>query len=232
MRLKRRGVRHLFAASVAVVAALMTSACTGQQVVPVTGPAQSAGSLPSSVEKQLTTAVAAAMKLAGASGAIAGVWAPWSGSWTAAEGSTAHKGGTPMSTQMTFRVGQNTRSMTCTVLLELADEGIVKLDDRASKFLPYMVDIGGITLRQLCQNTAGLGDFTTALAPQFVNNPTRTWPQLELLTDGLAEARVANPVRCTRIPMPDTSSSAWRCNRPQARPGASCTRSTSSIVSA
>lgn len=193
MRLKRRGARTAFAAFALIAGALVTSSCTGPAPVTAQGPTQASGSLPSAVEKQLSAAVTDAMKLADASGAIAGVWAPWSGSWTAAEGMTARKDGEPMTTQMTFRIGQNTRSMTCTVLLALVDDGTVKLDDPVTKYLPFMADIEGITLEQLCRNTSGLGDYTTALAAQFVNNPTRAWPQMELLTDGLAEARPGAP---------------------------------------
>lgn len=193
MRLRRQGKRALIAACAVVLAALVTSACTGPAHELVPGPTQANGSLPSGVEKQLKTAVTDAMKLADASGAIAGVWAPWSGSWTAAEGTTARKGGKPMTTQMRFRIGQNTRSMTCTVLLALVDAGTVKLDDPVTKYLPDMSDVDDITLEQLCRNTAGIGDYTTALAAQFVNNPTRSWPQMELLTDGLAEARPGRP---------------------------------------
>lgn len=193
MRLRPRGAFQLAAASLIVAATLLTSACTGAPPVASSGPHQASGSLPAPVEKQLSAAVTNAIKLSGASGAIAGVWAPWSGSWTAALGTTAQHGGDPMTTGMHFRIGDITRSMTCTVLLELVDEGTVKLDDRASTYLPDLPDIDGITLQQLCQNTAGLGDYTATLKPQFVNNPTRDWPQLELISDGLAEPRVATP---------------------------------------
>lgn len=193
MHLRPRGVFTLVAASLAVAATLLTSACTGAPPAATSGPHQASGSLPAPVEKQLNGAVTNAMKLSGASGAIVGVWAPWSGSWTAGLGTTAQRGGDPMTTQLHFRIGDITRSMTCTVLLELADEGTVKLDDRASTYLPDLPDIDGITLRQLCQNTAGLGDYTATLKPQFVNNPTREWPQLELVSDGLAEPRVGAP---------------------------------------
>jgi len=193
MRLRPRGVFHLAAASLVVAATLLVSGCTAAPPAASSGPHQTSGSLPTAVEKQLNDTVTNAMKLSGASGAIVGVWAPWSGSWTAALGSTAKHGGDPMTTDMHFRIGDITRTMTCTVLLELADEGTVKLDDRASEYLPDLPGIDGITLRQLCQNTSGIGDYTATLKPQFVNNPTRQWPQLELVSDGLAEPRTGKP---------------------------------------
>lgn len=193
MGLKGRVARGIRTAAAVVVAALLLSACTGPQVVAANVPTQVSGSLPAAMEKSLGAAVTDAMKLAGASGAVAGVWAPWAGSWTTAAGTTSAHGSTPMTTAMHFRIGDITRSMTCTVLLALVDAGAVKLSDPATKYLPEMVDIAGITLEQLCQNTAGIGDYSSALSPQFVNNPTRDWPQLELVTDGLAEKRPGAP---------------------------------------
>lgn len=193
MGLRRRRVFTFVAASLVAAATLLTSACTGTSPAPSSSPHQAGGSLPLTVQKQLSDAVTNAVTLSGASGAIVGVWAPWSGSWTTALGTTRQHGGDPMSVGMHFRIGDITRSMTCTVLLELVDDGTVKLDDRASTYLPDLPGIEGITLRQLCQNTAGLGDYTATLKPQFVNNPTREWPQLELISDGLAEPRVGKP---------------------------------------
>lgn len=128
------------------------------------------------------------MKLSGSSGAIVGVWAPWAGSWTAGLGTTTAKGSTPVTTSMPFRIAQSTTSMTCTVLLALVDNGTVGLDDPASTYLPQMTGIGDVTLRQLCQNTSGIGDYSAELASQFVNNPLRQWATLELVTDGMGVA--------------------------------------------
>jgi D-alanyl-D-alanine carboxypeptidase len=175
------------------VAALLLSGCSPSADAIAQWPTQASGPLPTSVQTQLQDSVDAAMKLAGASGAIVGVWAPWSGSWTAGIGTTTLKGSTPVTTKMQFRIGQNTTSMTCTVLLGLVDDGRVKLDDPVSKFLPQMTGVGSITLGQLCQNTSGIGSYTPDLVPQFVDNPKREWVPLELVTDGMGSAGAATP---------------------------------------
>ncbi|WP_438877068.1 serine hydrolase domain-containing protein, partial [Bacillus cereus group sp. BC44] len=89
----------------------------------------------------------------------AGVWAPWAGSWTTAQGTTKRGGTQPVSADMRFRVGQNTTPMTCTVLLQLVDEGEVGLDDPLTTWLPGLVGVEGVTLRELCQDTSGIGDY-------------------------------------------------------------------------
>jgi D-alanyl-D-alanine carboxypeptidase len=94
---------------------------------------------------------------------------------------------------MTFRIGQNTVPMTCTVLLELVDDGRIGLDDALTKWVPGLVGVDGVTLRELCQNTSGIGDYVGQLNPQFLMNPTRQWPPLELASDGIAGQRYGTP---------------------------------------
>lgn len=181
-------MRRLGVVAALAVAALVLAGCSELPRATPDWPAQASGPLPSSVATQLHDSVEQAMQLSGAPGAIVGVWAPWSGSWTTALGTTAAKGGAPMSTAMHFRVGQVTTSMTCSVLLQMAQEGKVRLDGPVDDYLPQMTGTSGVTLRQLCENTSGIGDFTAELEPEFVDNPTRKWVPLELVTDGMGEA--------------------------------------------
>ncbi|WP_431246105.1 serine hydrolase domain-containing protein [Leifsonia xyli] len=156
-------------------------------------PSQQPGGFPKDVEKRLSTAITDAMTLTDASAGFAGVWAPWAGSWTTAQGTTTRGGSTPVSEDMTFRIGQNTTPMTCTVLLELVDEGRVGLDDPLTKWIPGLVGVDGVTMRELCQNTSGINDYIGALNPKFIMNPTRQWPPLELASDGIAMERYGTP---------------------------------------
>jgi D-alanyl-D-alanine carboxypeptidase len=98
---------------------------------------------------------------------------------------------------MSFRIGTQTTAMTCTVLLRLVDEDRVGLDDPVSQYLTRLPGIEGITLRQLCQQTSGLGQ--PQLESQFVSNPTRPWPALELVSAALGTPRTGPPGRtCNR----------------------------------
>lgn len=188
MKRDRVRLRRLGVIAGLLTTALVLAGCSELPVATTSWPSQAGGSLPASTTSKLHDAVEQAMTDAGASGAIVGVWAPWSGSWTAALGTTTPKGSTPVTTAMDFRIGQVTTSMTCTVLLEMADAGKVDLDAKVSTYLPQMTGTGGVTLRQLCQNTSGIGDYTQELASQFVDNPTRQWVPLELITDGMGAA--------------------------------------------
>jgi len=179
------------AAALGLAASLVLAGCTSSG--PSAAPSQSSAALPQQTAKQLESAVRDAMKQAGASGAIAGVWAPWSGAWTDALGTTTVDGAEPMTTGMNFRIGSLTKSMTCTVLLRLVDDGTVKLDDPVTKYLPRVVGVSGVTLGQLCNNTSGLGDYDPGVVAQFTDNPTRQWVPMELMSDGLAQAGAGAP---------------------------------------
>lgn len=191
MRARSWRLRGTAVAAMLLVGALTLSACSASPSV--ASDPQNTAALPKATTDQLHDAVKSAMAMAGATGAVAGVWAPWAGTWTAAEGSTAAKGGVPMTTDMHFRIGSLTKPMTCTVLLRLVDDGVVKLNDPVSKYVPRLVGLGDITLGQLCQNTSGLADYSPGLAAQMVDTPQRTWVPLELVSDPLAQDRVGAP---------------------------------------
>jgi D-alanyl-D-alanine carboxypeptidase len=175
------------------LSSLVLSGCTASADAKTDARAQVETPFPGEISERLDAALAEAMSLSGSSGAIAGVWAPWSGQWVVSPGTTAPGGTARMSTGMRFRIAANTKSMTCTVLLRLVDEHKVKLSDPVSMYLPRIADLDGITLGQLCQNTSGIADYRPGLAAQFVNNPTREWPPLEVVSSGLASDRLGAP---------------------------------------
>ncbi|WP_411720644.1 serine hydrolase domain-containing protein [Mycetocola sp.] len=171
----------------------LTACSAATAVSPVTLREQPTESLPAASVAALDAALAEAMPLAAAPGAIAGVWAPWSGQWVSAQGTTAPGGTEKMSTDMRFRIGDNTQPMTCDVLYGLVSEGAVALDDEVSGYLPSMQGIENITLGQLCHGTSGLGDFGKTLGQLFAGNPARQWSTFELISDGVANPRTGRP---------------------------------------
>ena len=60
-----------------------------------------------------------------------------------------------------FRVGSITKGFVSTVVLQLAGEGVLSLDDPVEKWLPGLVPHGGsITLRMLLNHTSGIYNYT------------------------------------------------------------------------
>jgi D-alanyl-D-alanine carboxypeptidase len=100
--------------------------------------------------------------------------------------------GRRMTPQDRFRVGSLTKPMVATVILQLADEGWLSLDDSLARFLPGVLpDADRITLRQLLNHTSGLGNYTDDqgfLATAFAD-PARVWTPSQLIAIAAAMPR-------------------------------------------
>lgn len=188
----RSSRRWRYAAASAAVLALALTGCTTEESFTYTPPAQVDGALPDDTVASMQAAVDNALAASGASGAIVGVWVPWSGSWVAASG-TQNRDGAELSTDMSFRIADVTRLMTCDVLYALADEGTVELDANVADYVSGVADMGeqGVTLLDLCNGTSGAGSSEPSVKPALLNTPERIWAPLELAGYGLARPRVA-----------------------------------------
>ena len=178
----------------AAAAALTLTACTGDG----TDPGQQFDRVEAAFDETLVTSLDAvldqAIALSGSSGGIAGVWAPWAGSWSAASGTVGlGEDALPASTTMGFRLGTLTSELTCTVFLRLVEAGTVALDDPVTEYVDRVAGLEGITLEQLCRHTSGLADYYPGLEPHFISNPERIWSPNELLATGLANERTGTP---------------------------------------
>ena len=91
-----------------------------------------------------------------------------------------------------FRVGSLTKPMVATVILQLADEGRLSLDDSLTRFLPGILPDGDrLTVRQLLNHTSGVADYLDdqAFVDAVVANPARVWTPHELIAIGNALPR-------------------------------------------
>ena len=118
----------MLALASAVVLSLVAAGCAPDEHVEIDVPAQVGKAFPEATAQQLQDAVTHAMAAAGASGAIVGVWAPWSGTLVTGLGVESPGSTEAVSEDMEFRVAQLTRPMTCDVLYAVAAEGTVRLD--------------------------------------------------------------------------------------------------------
>ncbi|HKA04418.1 MAG TPA: serine hydrolase domain-containing protein [Acidimicrobiales bacterium] len=84
-----------------------------------------------------------------------------------------------------FRVGSNTKTMTATVILQLVQEGKLKLDDPVSRYYPGVPNGDTITIAQLLELRSGLPDYMDD--PVFLQQPHRVWRPKELLALSFAK---------------------------------------------
>ena len=154
-------------------------------------PKQVDAKLPADITDQMQNAVQHAMDATGASGAIVGVWVPWSGEWVSALGTQAGEGSAKVTTDMSFRIADMTRLMTCDVLYGMADAGKVELDTPVAKHVSGVADLPDITLLDLCKGTSGIASSEGTVKPYWLNTPGREWAPLQLASFGLGAPRGA-----------------------------------------
>jgi len=134
-----------------------------------------------SLEATLLPVVTGQMVKMGIPGVIVSVQTPDRGSWQAALGVSDIITRTPMDVADHVRIGSITKSLTATVILQLAQEGRLRLDDPLAPYFPG-VQTNRATIRQALQLTSGIADYTTdAFLNALAVAPQRVWSPAELV---------------------------------------------------
>lgn len=80
----------------------------------------------------------------------------------------------PMETDFRFRIGSVTKTFTATVVLQLAGENRLNLDDSIEKWLPGFIQGNGyngkqITIRQILNHTSGIAEYSRFKGADFMD---------------------------------------------------------------
>ncbi|MBN2168732.1 MAG: beta-lactamase family protein [Actinobacteria bacterium] len=135
------------------------------------------------VEKEMSDVISGMMSEFNIPGAIAGVWVEGRGEWVRAFGESDTKNKKAMELPDKFRIGSNTKTFTVTLVLQLVDEGKIKLEDRLSGYIDGVPSGDQITIQMLCNNTSGLfeyGEDETVLN-KITTDPHYKWKPRELV---------------------------------------------------
>lgn len=91
--------------------------------------------------------------------------------------------GIPADTDMQFRTGSVGIAYMGIILLQLAEEGVVNIDDPISRWLPQVPHSNEITLRMLGNSTSGLHDYVIdpVFNAELEARPFKYWTEDELL---------------------------------------------------
>jgi D-alanyl-D-alanine carboxypeptidase len=81
--------------------------------------------------------------------------------WVGSSGVADLRTRDPVRAETLFAIGSVTKPFVAALVLELAEEGKLGLDDRLSRWVPEFPGSGGITLRQLLNHTAGTADYVS-----------------------------------------------------------------------
>ncbi len=92
---------------------------------------------------------------------------------------------TSITTDMLFGIGSNTKNFMAALILQLAEEGELSLEDQLGQYLPNYPNINStITIRQLLNHTSGIYNFTEhpSVWDTIFANRLKLWTPEEMLT--------------------------------------------------
>jgi D-alanyl-D-alanine carboxypeptidase len=151
------------------------------------GPSTSAVRQPAYVA-EVQARITQAMKDNVIPGAVVLIKSPSQGDWSATFGTGTLGLNAPMSAEDHFRVGSNTKTMTSTVILQLVQEGKLKLDDPIAKYHAGVPNGDKITIAELSEMRSGLYSYTfdRAFNETLDRDPGKVWRPEELLAIAFA----------------------------------------------
>jgi D-alanyl-D-alanine carboxypeptidase len=119
----------------------------------------------------------------GAAGALAEL-RDEGGTWNLSSGVAELGTARPVDASGWFRIGSVTKTFTAAVILQLAGEGRLGLDDTVERWVPDVVPgAARITVRQLLDHTSGLYNYTRDLTPDgILRDRFRRWTPSEVIT--------------------------------------------------
>ncbi|MCX6225491.1 MAG: serine hydrolase, partial [Bacteroidia bacterium] len=118
----------------------------------------------------------------GIKGASLAVLAPGQGLFTAVSGISSE--GVPITRDMRFGIGSNTKAFVAVMLLKLQELGLLSLDDHLYQWLPKYPNVDStITIRQMLSHQSGIFNFAEAsnLMTQILDDTLRFWTPQEVL---------------------------------------------------
>jgi D-alanyl-D-alanine carboxypeptidase len=144
---------------------------------------------------KLRTQIPAVMKANAIPGTVVLIRSPKQGNWSATFGTAQIGKRVPMRITDAFRIGSNTKTMTSTVILQLVQEGKIKLDDPISKYRPDVPNGDNITIAQLAEMRSGLYSYTfdPGFNATLDREPQKAWTPDELLAIAFAHPPTAAP---------------------------------------
>lgn len=136
--------------------------------------------LASRLQDTLDTYVSMITNIKGMSAAVS---LPGHGTWKGSSGVSF--AGNPISPDMSFGIASNSKLFVSVIMLKLAENNIITLDDSVGQWLPVFPNVSSsITIRQLLNHTSGISDpiFIPPYSDTIAANPNRIFTPVEVLS--------------------------------------------------
>src|SRR5262245_3481418 len=181
--LSRRRRGHRQNANFLVGAALLTAGCS----IVTTPSTQTASALKPIDQAALQSLVDTTIKELLIPGAVVLLRTP-QGDFTAASGTTQFGARNRPGADTHFRIASNTKTMTAAVIVQLAQESKLGLDDPISKYVLGVPNGDNITIAELLEMRSGLYNYTNdpIISATIDTDPAKVWTPAELLTIAFA----------------------------------------------
>ena len=143
----------------------------------------------SKFDKSLSVAVEDALSVAlsdnNVIGAVLAIETPNGAKYKAVDGYAIRENNTPMTANLSFRIGSITKTFTTTIILMLIDDGYITLNTTLNEVLPELEIVMGdqITVENLLQMRSGLRKYLAdeAFSNFLIYDPERIWEPEELI---------------------------------------------------
>ncbi|WP_309109105.1 serine hydrolase [Arthrobacter sp.] len=157
-------------------------------------PSAASGAMPAGTAAALDKAAQDGLSNASSPGAIVAVRSP-EGTWIKALGLADKATDTPMTPDMYLRIGSVTKTFTGTLVLQLAQEGRLSVEDPIGKYLPDIPRGNDVTIRMLLNMTSGIASYSIdpTFQQEIFSNPSKQWNPDDLIAKGLALPRPFEP---------------------------------------
>jgi len=132
-----------------------------------------ADGLPATTEKAIDEIVAKALSDSGVPSASIAIVKDGKIALAKAYGQAQLEPAVPATPAMRYKIASNSKQLTATAILLLAEEHKLSLDDKVARFLPDLTRAKDVTIRQLLTHTAGYQDFyADDYVPPFMQKDT------------------------------------------------------------
>jgi D-alanyl-D-alanine carboxypeptidase len=116
---------------------------------------------------------------------------PSGASFTATVGVADLSTGSTIDVDWPWNIGSTTKTFVAVVVLQLAQEGKLDLDETVESFLPDLPAASRITTRELLQHTSGLNEYLDS--KEVLDDARREWNARDLIAVAVAKGPVAEP---------------------------------------
>ena len=152
---------------------------------------------PNTLKVQIDETISETLGITNVPGVIAGVWIDGIGYYCTSAGISNIITHEAMETDFNFRIGSITKTFTAILVLQIADEGLIELDEPIQTYLPEKNIPRGdeITIRMLGDMTSGLFSYTfdSIFGSIFLENPNKVWLPDSLLARAFSHPNLFDP---------------------------------------